>query len=487
MLVKNSLIFGFTTLLKGFCSFLLIAVYTRLLNPSEYGDYIIIMSIVMFVDAFVFQPLRSAVIRHISHEQRSGDMAYISNCMIIHTALSLAAVLVSFLFFRMGFIDIHAHRLMYELLGLMVVCEAFSNFAVALARMRLEYRLFVALSVLKPVLTLLAGVALIYMGWGFSGAVLGFLLGLAICCLWGGLGLRDLAKLRLSYFDPAIARDIIAFSWPLVIMYMFQSGLLAVDRFMIEGFIGGDTTGLYVAAQGVPQKLLAILAASIHLAAYPLAARALDMESRDACHAQLRTNFMLLFGLLFPSVVGMIAVTPALSNVFVGEKFRPFMNDYFAVFALLSLLGCMTQYYFILAFNLVKKNSMLLYPYAAALTINVVLGYILTQRYGVNGMVVSTVAANGFLFAAIFVLSRRIFQTPVPVMPMLQIIAASLLMAGAVRLTHIGDDMTGLAVSVMVGGMVYLAAILAFNTGDVRTMAQKKLHPYVRRLAGSYR
>lgn len=469
MLIKNSIIYGIMSIVRGVLAFLVVTIYTRLLSPSEYGDYAVLIALVGFTDSLVFMSVRHAIMRNITHAQKDGDHAYLMNAVFVYVLGSLACLAVFFFLTGSDFFNNLEHKNLYSFLGFMVASEAFSQLVIIMARIRLQNILFFSLNIMRSIISVCAGAILIGGGLGVMGAVYSFLLSASLSCVVGVIGTPDFRKLRIAMLNSKIMRDIVAFGLPLVFVLSVQSAVFVTDRLMLDHLIGGDVVGLYSAAQDIPTRLINMLIVSIHVAAYQLAVHKLDHEGEEACKAQLRQNYMLLLGVGLPATVGMIVLAPGLANVLLGLKFRPFFIDYIVFFAPMAFMNSFLQHYFVLSFNFAKKNHMMIVPFTGALAINAVLGYFGIYYLGVEGAILGAFAAYVFLIAMTIVLARDIFRMPVPFVPTVQIAAATFLMAVIVRAADFGGTIFALVASAIIGAAVYAGAIYGFNTGNIRT------------------
>ncbi len=468
MLVKNSLVYGTLSIVRGLLGFLVVTVYTRLLPPADYGDYAIIVAIIGFADAFAFLWLRHAIMRHITHKESPGDRAYLANAGLLYLLMCAASLVICAALTSSGMFAGSKPGLLYELLGFQIVAEAVSNLAIVMARIRLQHRLFFALNIIKSGLILGFGVLLIEAGYGVVGAAWALLLAALAACVIGLVGTKDFRSIGLRLINRKILRDIGAFGLPLVIVLSVQSGVRATDRLLLDYLIGGDVTGLYSAAQDIPFRLLNLAMMAIHLAAYPLAVQKLDHEGEESCRAQLVQNYTLLMGIALPSVVGMTVLAPGLANIFVGEAFRPFLVEYLGWFALLAFINCFIQYYLSLSFNFAKKTNALVFPFLGALLINFIVSYFGILIIGMPGAIAGCFLAYIFLLGAVIWMARKIFPMPLPLVPTAQIALGSVCMAVSLWVLGAGDDIPGFALSALVGGVVYASVLFLCDTGGVR-------------------
>lgn len=473
MLVKNSAIFAATTILKGALSFILIAVFTRLLNADSYGDYAIIIVIVNFADVFGFLWVRHYLMRHVMDEPKEEERVFLVNSFAIYLFIGAICVLASFALGASGIIENTEQALLYKLLGLVILSEAISNIVILLARLRLKLGFFFMLSVIKPLLALAIGGTLIYSGLGVQGAVWGLLISCVIASILGLIALPDFKKLSPKSINPKTVKAILVFGLPLITALAVQSAIRATDRLLLEGMIGGDITGLYAAGQDIPYKLLTILISAIHLSAYPMVVKALETKGHEACIAQLKVNCVFLAGILLPAATAIAMLAPQLTNIFLGEAFRPFAIKYFPIFAGISAISCVIQYYFVLSFNLSKKTKLIIIPFIIALMINAGVGFYLIPSMAEQGAMWGSFLSYAFLLIVTIILGARTFPLPFPIIDISKVILSTLMMAASLWFANLGIGFIALIIYTILGGGVYALSLLILNPMNLRQYVRK--------------
>lgn len=453
MLARHSLIFGITIALKGLLSFATIAVFTRLLNIEEYGAYAIIIAIVSFLDVFGFMWLRHTLMRHITDKETATDTAYFNNAFMLYMIIAVVCAALG-----------RFYQPMFGLVGFLAATEALSNLVILMTRIRLSLKTFVALNLLKPFIALTLGAYLIQAGFGVDGALWALLAACALISLIGIATSRDFKNMSTSTHSPSQIRAILAFGLPLIAALSIQSAIQVTDRALINILIGEGATGLYAAAQDIPNKILIMVASAIHMAAYPLAVKALDHVGPDAARTQLRTNITALWAILCPAACALAVLSVPLTTLFLGESFRLFAAQTMPLFVAIALLNCITQYYIILAFNLAKRTALMTFPFLLALTLNAGIGIALIPSLGAMGAIWGSAAAYGFLFVIAIILGRKIFPLPFPFIDLAKITLAALMMSAAL----IALNSSCLVLSVPTGLIIYAAALWLLNPASLK-------------------
>jgi O-antigen/teichoic acid export membrane protein len=472
MLVKNSIIYGLVSILRGIVTFLAISAYTRLLSPAEYGNYAILVAIVGFVDSFAFLWIRHTMMRHITYGDDGMNVEYLTNSLILYTLMAVISVVIGGAISPIFFDSTQDKIFLVSILAALIVLEAASNFVTFFARIRLLNSLFSFLNVAKPLLSLMAGAWLVYLGYGVNGAIYGMLAGSLVCTIVGIIYTSDLKKARHSLYSKRTISNIILFGAPLILAMSVQFAISVTDRFLLKILISDEVTGMYSVAQDLPMKLLVLIMSSIHLAAYPIAVKKFEQGGIPACKKQLSDNITLLYAISFPALVGMCVLAPGLINILIGEAFREFTIKYMAYFAVIAFLNCLIQFYFVLSFQLSKKTGLLVWPFLISLLINLAVSYFGILKIGVWGAILGAFAAYLFLLIAVILISRKIFPMPFPLKPILQITLASAVMGGILLLLS-GEGLLNLIISIIIGLIIYAGLIIGLNVANSRVFLQE--------------
>ncbi|MGB0720703.1 MAG: oligosaccharide flippase family protein, partial [Bdellovibrionales bacterium] len=394
---------------------------------------------------------------------KESDSRIITNAALLYVAMLAVTLAVI-----MAVTTIINTNDTYRMLFFLVLGEALSNAAILIARLRLSLKLFAVLSILKPLLTLCLGVILIEAGFGVTGALAALGLAAILAAIIGGIRLRDFKTLSRKRIGAKDIGALLRFGLPLIAALSVQSAVKSTDRILLETLMGSDITGLYAAAQDIPLKLLTLLIGAVHLAVYPLAVKALDHGGPASCRKQLARNAALLAGVLCPAVFGIIILAPQLSAVFLGVPYRGFATVYIGIFALIAAVNMITQYYFILAFNLSRQTRRMVMPFIAAFTINAAAGVVLIPVIGAAGAVIGSALAYAVMLAMAVTRARDIFPMPLPLDALVKILAASAVMSVLALSVQIRSPLLDLGITTLVAGGAYLIAVFVLDPMDIR-------------------
>jgi O-antigen/teichoic acid export membrane protein len=162
-------------------------------------------------------------------------------------------------------------------------------------------------------------------------------------------------------------------------------------------------------------------------------------------------------------------VAPNLVPLMVGSAFVDAVIALTPWLALAAVLGGMRAQYFDHSFQLGQKTGYLIFILTSTTLLNVGLNVVLIPRYGEFGCAMALVFSLTPSLALGLLLSRRAFRMPIPFKASGQVIFASLLMAAAIIAASPLAGGVGLAIQVLVGGIVYAAALVAVNFMGMRS------------------
>lgn len=460
MLLRHGFQYLLARGLPGVLNFLAIAVYTRLLNPEEYGAYTLTIATVSAADALLLHWLRLALLRFLPKAQ-AGDTATPATILRIYAILSVG---VSVLAIALSwFVLQDAFMQQIVLLGaiLFVVQGAF-ELTVERERSELSPRKYGLYAGIKSVVALAVGAALALAGLGAFGLLIGLIVAMILPLLiLGGAG-RWIAASKGSY-DPALARQIATYGLPLAATSTLAFLVTGSDRFMLAGFIDTAAAGQYAVGYDLAQFTLGLLLSIVNLAAYPLIVNTYEKEGEAVAQRVLRwaLSLMLLIGL--PATAGLAVLSPNIAGVLVGSGFEDAATMIIPGIAVGALLAGLKAFYLDLAFQLKGNTMPQVWVLLVTVVLNIGLNVALIPTMGIVGAVYSTVAANVVAILLSWWLGRSSFRIPLPDRTMLPILVATALMLGALLLVRHWTGPLALVGQVAIGVIVFGLGLLAVD------------------------
>jgi len=242
------------------------------------------------------------------------------------------------------------------------------------------------------------------------------------------------------------------------------------DRFMINYFNGMEAVGIYVAGYAIIDRIGQMLFMAVAMPSFSLTIHKLEQDGFDAARQQTYHAGVAVLALAIPACAGLILTAPQIAAVFIGPEFREGAVKVMPWIALSTFFNGLATHYFDHAFHLAKKPRLLLWTQGPGAALNILLNVLLIPRFGYIGAAYATLASYSLLLLLSITLGRRVFPMHFPVVPGLQITAATALMAGTIVMVAFPPTLIGLLGTVIVGGTVYGTAFLGFNVFDARVI-----------------
>ena len=451
----------------GVVAFLAIPLFSRMLDPADYGRYALVTGAVLLLNALLFQWMRLALVRYLPAYK--DQRARLKSTLVTGTAalvllLAVIGAVVS------PFIPQHWRVIGAACWGILAVQAAF-ELCCEYARADLRPGRYMTLQLVRSIAFVGLGVALVRLGWRWWGPLLGTAAGMAAGVLWAYRG--DWKGVRLTLDRQALAR-VARYGIPLSLTVALTVLITTTDRFLIAWLRGEDTAGLSSVAFDFTTQTLTLLMLVIHMAMFPLAVRAWENEGPRGAQEQMRSNAALLLAIGVPSVVGLTVLAPGIADCFLGESYRTAAAGIMPLIALGAFVGGLKAFHFDAAFQFAHRTLEQVWIVLLATVVNVGLNLVAVPRWGIEG----AAAVSVLTFVLAIVLSvwvgRRHFAVAFPVRPCVQVLLASAGM-GLLLLSVRGfRNPLALAAQMTGGAAVYGAMLAALNFMGIRDAILRK-------------
>jgi O-antigen/teichoic acid export membrane protein len=443
----------------------------RALGPSQYGDFVLVISVVGLAGLLSEFGLPKLAVREISRDTGARD-DIVGTVTVTRLALSvLSIVVVQVVLF--AFQASAAVRIAALVAGAQFVGEALLSVVVVFhVALRQQHEAFVRLAAnvvkLTVVLVLVAhGAGLVPLVGATTAQVL-----IAAALAWVIARRRYAVRLR---WDRSRVTSMLKASLPVGPAMLIGVLYLKLDALMVWWFGSRGDVGVYGAAYQ-PVEYLFLASAVVVQVLFPLLARA-HGDPATFTRVYRRGTDLLLVVVLPVSIVLAFCAQPL-----VDAAFRSEYHDAAAPLAILAIaLVFMTinvwQGLVLLAAGRQRANLAYL---SLAVAVNVVLDVVLVQRFGPAGAALGTLGSAAFLVAcSTFAVARLAGATPAPD-AILRVLAAGAALALTLGLLR-GVGVNWL-LAALVGGLAYLpvlAVLGVFGRDELAALRRNPSRPVV--------
>jgi O-antigen/teichoic acid export membrane protein len=258
---------------------------------------------------------------------------------------------------------------------------------------------------------------------------------------------------------------------PLTVSLTLLALSSVIDRFIIAHLIGPAAAGQYSAGVDLVRQSLIIPAVSASAAFMPLAVQINANQGREAARAHLDECLEFLLAIMLPACIGFAVVSSHIANVILGPDFRSMAVEVMPIVSVAVIFQIMSYQYLHISFLLSERNTFYLLNTGSALAVNLVVSYLLIQRFGAIGAAWGRLVAEAFGFSCALLLTRWAFPMPVPYLRLTRVLIATIVMAIVVRSLELAlhlDDKDALAVLLPAGIVTYLTMCWLLNIAKSR-------------------
>ena len=406
-LLRGSFVYGLGSVLQRFLSFLLLPLFTRFLQPEDYGAAALVGLLSVGVSGlFSLGTGNSLGILYFKEEDSSKRPVKIwTNVLLLlvygfflYATLYVVAPTLSMLMFQT---EEYSHLFRIALFGLL--CSTASGPLLAYFRMEEEAKTYVVLTLISSLISISASIYLIVvLGLGVTGMLIAGLLANFVIFFLALL----LVGRRIPFsVDTKLVKPLVRIGFP-SIWGMFAFMIIDyADRQMIQRMLGLDALGIYSVGYNFGMVML-ICVNAFSMAWPPFFVSFISRrEEAKTVFAKVLKYYLLVFGFL---VLIFFGFARPVTTLMAATTYRNAFVVVGMVAAAYTLKGAylifLPAFYF--EEKLVLQTTM---EWIAALT-NITLNFLLIPRFGIAGAAAATLGCYMVLPACTAFFSQKFLQ-----------------------------------------------------------------------------
>ena len=470
MLIRHIAFYLAARGLPGIVNFLALAIYTRLLSSEQFGRYSIVIASMGLVQIAVFQWLQLVCGRFVPAHADDPETVLrpVSALFLMLSVASVAGAAVALIWTPPGW------RQLVAIATVLLIVSAWHELNLAYASAQLAPGRYGAMSAVNSVLAIALGALLAWLGWGAKAPLLGLVAGAAAA--WFLVARAYWVGGRPKMPDADQMRRFASYGLPLAGVGSLVWVTASSDRLIIAALLGDAQTAFYAVGYDLAQPTLVLLLTIVNTAAMPLAFKLLETDGAYAAREQIRQNGEVIFALACSGSAGLVAIGPAMIDLFIGEEFRQGALTVFPWIAVSAGLVGIKIYYFDIAFHLTKKSKWLLVTTGLAAVINIIMNFALIPGFGIVGAAWGALIAYFVATVSSWAIGRHVFAMP-PLLPMFvhgMVPAIPTYFAARLCMQTDWSSTYKIIFSIAAGGLVALTAFMLLNTANIRDILIKR-------------
>ena len=442
----------------------MVVIFSRLLDPAEYGRYALVATAVLWAQSLLFFWLQASVTRFHEHSRDRNELPRLL-ATVYSSALGLVVVLGLAGLLLARHVGDHAPLILAGLAALLP--RALLVISLESHRAAHRVRRYSLLEGLQYLLALALGTLFVTrLDWGASGPLLGLgLANLIVLLLDTPFLIRQLIGARPAWAE---LRSLAGYGLPLTLSFTLGLVTANSDRFFIGWLMDEQAVGVYAVAYALADRPLSILFSWTGAAAVPLAFSALNEGGTAAARAVMATTARSLILIALPGALGLALVATPLAAVMVGEEFRAATTHIVPWVAVAGLLNGIMSHYTAHAFLITQHTQLLMLTTGLAALANVLLNLLLIPHWGLDGAIAATLAAYALGVVARVLLMRKRFPIPLVPVDLGKGLLACAGMAAVLLAVHWPLDGWGLLGAIGAGMLSYALAAVTLDVSGAR-------------------
>lgn len=307
---KSSGVYFFGNILMKIITFFMLPLYTKYINPSDYGTYDLYIAYITFLCSVLFLDIWSAIMRYMFADNKNKEKPLNSGIIIF----IISSLLYTILVFIIGNIMNVPYLIYIYLYGILMNVQNLFGY---IARGYQKNTLYAFSGIIGTLITVICNIVLIVLlHFDYSSLYISSCIGFFINSSIIFFGAKLYQKFNKKYFDKDLFIDIFKYSLPLCLNSVAYWFLTSYNKVVISNKLSSYDNGLYAIA-GKFSVMLTLVTSCFQMAWQELSFSKANMKKEELGDFYTKA-IDLYFKFLF---VGMMILLPVIYIIF------PYMAD----------------------------------------------------------------------------------------------------------------------------------------------------------------
>ncbi|NDP26338.1 MAG: lipopolysaccharide biosynthesis protein [Flavobacterium sp.] len=421
---KSFFLLGIATTIEKIIAFLLLPIYTRYFDISEYGVIDLIIVTISIVSIFAELQLETALQRYYYDYEGAEKRRLISTNFIVITSLSLLLTCLLFYFSEevsLLVFDKVDYSPLVELAALQLPFINFTMLAFIILRYERRNKSFLILMLIKVGITLIF--TLLFVVWfklGIYGVFYAQLIGLISSTVLLFLSTKDFLVFEVS---PFFLKKSFVYALPQFPARIGSALLSNANRFFMVSYLTIASVGLFSLSLKLASVIQLLYAAFI-MAWAPFMFEQLKKDN----HKEVFVKVLILTAcpvFLMVSIISLfskeIVLLIASSEFYEAYHYVGGLSLYFSLFIFKEIVDIGPKH--------TEKTKYLSLTFLLSLIVNISSLYLFIIWFGLKGVIYSMILTNIFLLLISWIISNRLYYIPHKIFLFIVVSAPAFLLA----------------------------------------------------------
>lgn len=408
-LLKHSAVYGIGNILSKLVGVFMIPLYTRCLEPEDYGVIELLDLTLFFIAMFVGMGLSQAVLRfYFSAKDQDEKDSIVSTAILFLSGLAVAVVLIGVAFddqLSLFLFKTNSSALYFDLMIITFFFSALIEIPMVLLRAQERSVVFTVVTLLRLVMALSLNIYFIVIArWG----VMGFLVSNLTTSVTVSLVLvvASLSRSKIS-FSLSHLKTMVLFGLPLLPSALGMFWINFGDRFFLKHCYTDWEVGIYSLGYKFAMMLSFLIGQPFFLIWSTRHYQVIDEEDGEQVYARIGTYLAMI--LVFAGL-GLSLVIPAVMQIVPSEKYIT-AHLVVPIIVLGYVFRELSDFFRGILF-ITKKTALVGIIVTLTAVVSTVLYLVLIPRYSLYGAAVATLVTLAFMAGCMLFFAQRQRRIP---------------------------------------------------------------------------
>ena len=424
--VKNFLKYSPSSFIPALIGFLTIPFLSKIFDPADYGNYILVISIVNVLGIVINAICGDSTVRFFSvYEAREKLKSFYDSVIVLYIFLSALISIIFLLVLQIIQQDINPdlYKLMLAGIPLFILTTAFfvSSRILVVKEYSGIYSFFISLQAILGFLFCVILILIFKMGiigiiWGY---VLSFILLLPFIYRYGFKG-----NYFGKYFSKSIFMKLVKYGIPVAITNLAAWVLSFFDRYVLGFFWGSAQVGIYSASYSLSEMTMTILLNLFMLAGFPVIVKIWETNGKTSTNSYISKLVRYYLLMSIPLAFGLSVLSKPLIEIITSPAY--YGGSVIIPLVVFGALFLGMQWWVLLGLLLNNKTHIVAILVLIAGIVNIITNFIFIPKYGFIGAAFSTFISYFVLLLLMTWFSRPLLKWEFPVKSFLKILISSI-------------------------------------------------------------
>lgn len=448
--------------LPGLFGIVLIPIFTRMLKPEEYGNYVLVISTISVLNIIAAEWINTSIMRFYADYEKRAQLSLFNGTVFRTIILSIVVVLL-ITFLTLFLIRKHLSIALYHYFAIGLLIFGFGaayNIMQEILILKRKPNQYSFMSVWRQCVCILIGILIVlFYNLSVAGLLWGILIGIIV--MLPILFRISFRKINIREYSPSLRLDMMRYGLPLGITNIAAWLLTLSDRYIIKYFRGSSEVGLYSISYSLTDRSLQLIVSLIILSSAPIVMKLWDTKGIDETRRfikDLTKHYMII---TLPAAVGLSLLSKPILKLLSTQSFYEGYKIMPMVAGSIFLYGLQRNFQLGLLFY--KKTMVIMYILLISGISNIILNFFFVPKYGFVAAGYTTLFSYAIFALLIILASRRYFVFPFSFKTFVKVIISTVIMSITILFVlrlKLASAMITIVFSIIFGIFVYSTSLI---------------------------